>query len=71
MNSEMPDPRSPHHNGSHVHYSPPHNQAQRLYRNVGKYTCPMHPQVRQDYSGDRPICGMPLEPKTIYSDYPV
>jgi len=26
------------------------------------YTCPMHPEVRQDHPGDCPICGMSLEP---------
>ena len=26
------------------------------------YTCPMHPQVRQDHPGTCPICGMTLEP---------
>jgi Cu+-exporting ATPase len=26
------------------------------------YTCPMHPQVRQDHPGNCPICGMALEP---------
>lgn len=26
------------------------------------YTCPMHPQIRQDRPGDCPICGMSLEP---------
>jgi P-type Cu+ transporter len=26
------------------------------------YTCPMHPQVRQDHPGSCPICGMTLEP---------
>ena len=26
------------------------------------YTCPMHPQVRQDHPGSCPICGMALEP---------
>ncbi len=26
------------------------------------YTCPMHPEVRQDRPGDCPICGMALEP---------
>ncbi len=26
------------------------------------YTCPMHPQVRQDHPGNCPICGMTLEP---------
>ncbi|MEQ7780291.1 heavy metal translocating P-type ATPase [Xanthomonas hortorum] len=27
------------------------------------YTCPMHPQIRQDGSGTCPICGMALEPE--------
>ena len=27
------------------------------------YTCPMHPQIRQDYPGNCPICGMTLEPE--------
>jgi Cu+-exporting ATPase len=26
------------------------------------YTCPMHPEVRQDHPGDCPKCGMALEP---------
>jgi Cu+-exporting ATPase len=26
------------------------------------WTCPMHPQIRQDYPGSCPICGMALEP---------
>lgn len=26
------------------------------------YTCPMHPEVKQDKPGDCPKCGMPLEP---------
>ena len=26
------------------------------------YTCPMHPEVRQDHPGNCPICGMDLEP---------
>ena len=28
------------------------------------YTCPMHPEVRQDHPGTCPICGMALEPVT-------
>jgi Cu+-exporting ATPase len=27
------------------------------------YTCPMHPEVKQDHPGDCPECGMALEPK--------
>jgi len=26
------------------------------------YTCPMHPEIRQDHPGDCPLCGMSLEP---------
>jgi len=29
------------------------------------YTCPMHPEVRQDHCGDCPKCGMALEPATV------
>jgi len=28
------------------------------------YTCPMHPEIRQDHPGDCPKCGMALEPAT-------
>ncbi len=26
------------------------------------YTCPMHPEIRQDHPGNCPKCGMALEP---------
>ena len=26
------------------------------------FTCPMHPEIRQDHSGSCPVCGMALEP---------
>jgi P-type Cu+ transporter len=26
------------------------------------YTCPMHPQIRQNHAGACPLCGMALEP---------
>lgn len=32
------------------------------------WTCPMHPQVRQDHPGACPICGMALEPVEVTSD---
>ncbi len=31
---------------------------------TGTYTCPMHPEVRQDAPGACPLCGMALEPVT-------
>jgi Cu+-exporting ATPase len=32
------------------------------------YTCPMHPQIRQDHPGSCPICGMALEPLVVSRD---
>src|SRR5665213_675639 len=32
------------------------------------YTCPMHPQIRQDGPGNCPICGMTLEPLVVTAD---
>ncbi|KKB84983.1 haloacid dehalogenase [Devosia limi DSM 17137] len=32
------------------------------------YTCPMHPQIRQDHPGTCPICGMSLEPEMPRAD---
>ncbi|MFN3231331.1 MAG: copper-transporting P-type ATPase [Alphaproteobacteria bacterium] len=29
------------------------------------YTCPMHPEVRQDHPGSCPLCGMGLEAETV------
>jgi len=34
------------------------------------YTCPMHPQIRQDGPGSCPICGMALEPEVASLDAP-
>lgn len=33
-----------------------------------EYTCPMHPEVRQDGPGACPICGMALEPVIVTAD---
>ncbi len=32
------------------------------------YTCPMHPEIRQEGPGSCPICGMALEPETPTAD---
>jgi P-type Cu+ transporter len=32
------------------------------------YTCPMHPEIRQNGPGTCPICGMALEPVTVTAD---
>jgi heavy metal translocating P-type ATPase len=33
-----------------------------------EYTCPMHPEIRQDEPGTCPICGMALEPVVVTAD---
>jgi P-type Cu+ transporter len=32
------------------------------------YTCPMHPEIRQEGPGSCPICGMALEPEIVTAD---
>jgi Cu+-exporting ATPase len=32
------------------------------------WTCPMHPEIRQDGPGSCPICGMALEPLIVTAD---
>ncbi|MEM7124257.1 MAG: copper-translocating P-type ATPase [Pseudomonadota bacterium] len=34
------------------------------------YTCPMHPEVRQEGPGSCPICGMALEPEAVTAEQP-
>ncbi|HWQ87666.1 heavy metal translocating P-type ATPase [Brevundimonas sp.] len=34
------------------------------------YTCPMHPEIRQEGPGSCPICGMALEPETATAEAP-
>jgi Cu2+-exporting ATPase len=48
-----------HHNNKSAKDSESTNTQDRAYQ---KYTCPMHPQVIQDYPGQCPICGMNLVP---------
>ncbi|MGB5963962.1 MAG: copper-translocating P-type ATPase [Sulfurimonadaceae bacterium] len=38
---------------------------QETAANKNIYTCPMHPEIRQDHPGDCPKCGMALEPITV------
>lgn len=50
------------HSCSNHQYSQTSTPAGRTSENV-LYTCPMHPQIRQDKPGTCPICGMALEPE--------
>src|ERR1700761_1008846 len=34
------------------------------------YTCPMHPEIRQEGPGSCPICGMALEPDMVTAEAP-
>lgn len=45
----------------------PHQRASQP-GSPARYTCPMHPQVKQDRPGGCPICGMALEPRAVGTD---
>ena len=65
---------STHHRATHAHEpersiaghvdgaSPSQPQAKTIY------TCPMHPEIRQEKPGNCPICGMALEPVSVAAD---
>jgi P-type Cu+ transporter len=59
-------PETPMHAGHervHHHGQPQRPEAAATMQPAGTiYTCPMHPQIRQDHPGSCPICGMTLEP---------
>ncbi|HXE46792.1 MAG TPA: copper-translocating P-type ATPase [Ramlibacter sp.] len=58
----------PHGHEHHDHHHPPPAPQAPSDKPVATapartiYTCPMHPQIRQDHPGNCPICGMTLEP---------
>ncbi len=39
------------------------NKLEAVHKSATIYTCPMHPEIRQDIPGDCPICGMTLVPE--------
>jgi len=49
------------HHVHHAHGAPPAAPAEAAPPGT-IYTCPMHPEVRQDHPGNCPKCGMTLEP---------
>lgn len=53
-----------HHHGDHVpdRSTPPAPTGGEMSK-ATIYTCPMHPQIRQNGPGNCPICGMTLEPE--------
>lgn len=50
---------------SHAHHQHEHRPIISSASDEIIYTCPMHPEIIQNYPGACPICGMALEPKTI------
>jgi Cu+-exporting ATPase len=57
-----PTGHAPHHH--HPHDAPPSANPVGAAPAPTVYTCPMHPEVRQDKPGSCPKCGMALEPLT-------
>ncbi len=45
-----------------------HSTQQEVVAEGTIWTCPMHPEVRQDHLGACPICGMGLEPELVSAD---
>ncbi len=74
--SEDRDIHQPDHKGGENHHRHAHASGPRLpsVPTHGKlpkgtvYTCPMHPQIRQNEPGNCPICGMTLEPEMPTTD---
>lgn len=51
-----------HHECRHGHGQPRPAQTPSDAAATSGYTCPMHPEIRQDRPGNCPLCGMALEP---------
>jgi Cu+-exporting ATPase len=51
----------------HDHHHAQHTEPAKAAPGATVYTCPMHPEVRQDRPGFCPKCGMALEPRTVTS----
>jgi P-type Cu+ transporter len=51
-----------------VKYLSPQDRAAAPVPAGAIYTCPMHPEIRQEGPGSCPICGMALEPDVVSAD---
>ena len=49
-------------------YLQPAARAETSEAPAGIWTCPMHPEIRQNHPGSCPICGMALEPERVSLD---
>lgn len=52
------------HTGDPAHTAVGHSTPSSSAAGATEYTCPMHPEIRQDHPGSCPKCGMALEPVT-------
>ncbi len=50
-----------HSNSKHDHSKMEHDHSKMKKESSGTYTCPMHPEIREDGPGSCPKCGMGLE----------
>jgi Cu+-exporting ATPase len=58
------------HGHGHAHHHDAHPVPAPKAGDAVVYTCPMHPEIRQDGPGACPICGMALEPEIVTLDAP-
>jgi Cu+-exporting ATPase len=58
------------HHHEHAHHHAPAEQRGAVGPKAAEtiYTCPMHPEIRQDHPGSCPICGMALEPVAVTAE---
>jgi Cu+-exporting ATPase len=65
-------PADGHHGQAHAGHAHAHAHAHAVAPTPARpgaiWTCPMHPEVRQDRPGDCPICGMALEPLDLAAE---
>ena len=59
-----------HHGDHHHHATVSHEPPKPKAGEAVIYTCPMHPEIRQQGPGSCPICGMALEPEIVTLDAP-
>ncbi|MCI1301143.1 heavy metal-binding domain-containing protein, partial [Acetobacter sp.] len=60
---EVQEKAAPSMRGMSCHHAPQQRSAAREGKPGTIWTCPMHPQIRQDHPGNCPLCGMALEPE--------
>ncbi|GAA1130616.1 heavy metal translocating P-type ATPase [Nocardioides aquiterrae] len=63
IDQDFPDRAGGNHAGQAT--EPGHGQLSPSEGETVEYTCPMHPEIRQDGPGTCPICGMALEPVVV------